>query len=716
MLEVMQETYCSVAPQRLKYGPKIICFGLVAALAGLPINDIILYAALVLAAVFIFSGTVLLSLKAWSKSAVVVALGLAAQSALAPPPIDEGFNVFLPGGAMEQQLPADVYQHMLAEFNNRYPIDRRCDPGAFGCWRSASLPDRAYAFAADGIFRRSDLSRSVTNFDFTDPVWHRLGFINEVRFNWYPVSDVQRASRDRRFWKGYDRWQLSMPWFTMIRLPAPYVGGRLCWSGDLLWEGRGERFTLPTGPCRTISQEDIGKRIVGVAIKPDTLAMHLHGPIAVQFKQWLHPLVKLLVIAAVVLLLVRIQPRRATVPLFLIALAVAVIGIDDSSFLGGVRPMDGGDDGMFYDSVGRDMLQKLLAGNWAGFLEGGESVFYYGGPALRYFRAIEHLIFGDTYLGYLSLVLALPLIVLSLFAKFLSRPWPLVLAVLFVAVPLGHFFGTTFFFYAQWASRGFADPACYILFMAGLLPLLGSLRSGSEDRFWPDLFGALLIALAIGMKPLVAPAAAVFLGGAGLVALYRRKWFRLAGMCVGFLPVFSMAWHNWVFGGRLVLFSDNAGHPLVLVMPPSAWIAAIRELIGLDLRGEHIRRAMMQISDWLAGPAQADWTIPVNAAGVATLFYVVAQGREFDPRLRLVGAAALVQHAVSFFYIATPRYHFLTWLLTFLVCAVFVQQVLGPWLSWRFPAFTTRVKAVLWPSWLNNAVNWIDRPSPTPST
>src|SRR3974390_910916 len=92
-----------------------------------------------------------------------------------------------------------------------------------------------------------------------------------------------------------------------------------------------------------------------------------------------------------------------------------VIAADDASFLGGVRPFDGGDDGLFYDGVGRLILQRLLAGDLYGALEGGEKVFYYGGPGLRYFRAFEHIVFGETYLGYLSLVFLFPFLPLGLF-------------------------------------------------------------------------------------------------------------------------------------------------------------------------------------------------------------------------------------------------------------------------------------------------------------
>lgn len=705
----MQDMSADAEPQPPRIGVKLAVLVLAVAAAGLPINDIAIYAALVLAAVAIFTGIAHLDPKRWATAVAIVVVAIGAQMALAPPRIDEGLNVFLPGGPMERDLPADVYRFMSAEFDRQYPAEKRCDPKAAGCWRSAGAPDRAYAFAADGIFHKSDLSRSVLRLDFSDPIWHRLGVINEMRFNWYPVSDVQRARRDGRAWKGYDRWHLTMPWFTMIRLPAAYVGGQLCWSGDILWEGAGERFSAQQkGGCRAIASADVGRRVVGVAIRPGTLAMHLEGSLGVRLKQWLQPLIKVIAIATLVLLLVRIRPRRTAAPLLLIALAVVVIAIDDASFLGGVRPFDGGDDGMFYDSLGRDMLQKLLAGDWRGFLEGGERVFYYGGPALRYFRALEHVVFGDTFLGYLSLVLMLPLIVLALFRRFLAPPWPLVLALLFVAVPLGALFGTTFIDYAKWAARGFADPAAYILFLAGVVPLTGALETGPRNRFLRAFFGALLIVAGVAMKPLIVVAAFVVLAGAWLWAAFRRQWWRVAGLSLGALPIFSMALHNWAFGGKLVLFSENAGHPLVLVMPPSAWFGALSELVTLDFGGGLTRRALVHILNWLSGPAESIWTMPLNAVGVVILIYVVARGRTFDPWLRLIGTAALAQHLVALFYVATPRYHFLTWFLTLLVAAGFMQRIGFPWLARRYPAAMARITRVAWPPRLAAGIAWLE--------
>jgi hypothetical protein len=669
------------------------------AAVGLPVNNIAAYALLAVLAVVIFSGEVSALGRAWFAAVVIVAVSVAGQMLLAPPRIDEGHNVFLPGPALERELPADVYRHLAAEFDTQYPQGVRCAPATTGCWQSGGLPDRAFAFSADGIFHKSTMSRSVMEIDFSDPVWLRLGFINEFRYNWYSSApDVHRSDRERQFWKGLQRWHLAMPWYEAIRLPASYVGGELCWRGDVMWESADAHFALWRGDdCRTIEAADAGRRIFGIAIKPDTLAMRLTPPWSVWGLQAASVAMVLAAALGLIVTLVQVRARRMIVPFVLIGLASIVILIDDGSFLGGVRPFDGGDDGLFYDGYGRLILQKLLAGDIAGALEGGEKVFYYGGPGLRYFRALEHIGFGESYLGYLSLVLVFPALAYAVFRRFLPSSWSLTLILLFLAVPVGALFGTTFAHYVKWSGRGFADPAAYILFLAALLPLLGRTSAGPSGIFQAALFGALLLALGICMKPIIAPAAAVLLGGAGLAALHFRQWPRLAGLCIGFLPVFSMALHNWVFGHKFVLFSANAGDADLLVMPPLAYLGAARELLTLNFSGGSLTRAFFQIMNWLSGPAESYATIPLNAAGVAILIYVVVRGRHFDPWLRLLGAAALAQHAVALFYNASiARYHFLTWFLTMLVVMVFIHQIGIDWLRRRYPAMSERVTIHPW--------------------
>src|SRR5712691_729686 len=181
---------------------KLAALVLVLAALGLPINDLFRYALLVIATVLIVVGKVTVRGQPWLGAVAAVGMCVLGQIWLAAPRIEEGHNVFLvdqgAGGALEAGLPSAVFRFMAAEFDAKYPPARRCDRTTDGCWRGQGFPDRAFAFSADGIYDHPAHSRRVTAIDFSDPVWLRLGFINELRYNWNSrVSDLERASRDR---------------------------------------------------------------------------------------------------------------------------------------------------------------------------------------------------------------------------------------------------------------------------------------------------------------------------------------------------------------------------------------------------------------------------------------------------------------------------------------------------------------------------------------
>jgi hypothetical protein len=702
-------------PAKRQLWLKLAAVVLVAAVLGLPINDLPRYALLVVSGVFICAGRVSARLMPWLGAVAVAGLCVLGQSMVPAPRIEEGHNVFLvdrPGGALEAVLPPGAFRLMRAEFDARYPPERRCDPTVYGCWRGQGFADRAYAFSADGILDRPAYSRRVTGIDFADPVWLRLGFINELHYNWNGlVSDIDRASRDRRFWAFVHKWRIDMPWFVMYRFPADFVGSTLCWRGHLLWEGAGEQFTPiqhASMECRTLAAEDIGRRIFGVAIHSEpSLAMRLEASANVRFRQMLRPALALIGCAAIVGFLASGRPRRAVLPFILIALALAVGFFNDASFIGGIRPFDAGDDGLVYDGYARAMLQKLLAGDIVGALRGEESVFYFT-PGMRYLRAIEHVIFGESYLGYLALMLVLPVIVFILFRRFLPLRWATALALTFTAIPIGVLFGSSLVLYVKWAARGFADPAAYALFLAGFLALVGRVGTGPSARFAPAFGAGLAFALALFLRPNIAPAAGVLLGGAGLAALWQGQMWRVAGLCIGFLPVLGMALHNWFYGGVFALFTSTAAHPTTLVMPPSVYLAALAELARLDFAGEHVARALHQIGVWLAGPSEFLAMVPLNGVAIAIVIRVAVWGR-IDPWLRLTAWATLAQHCVGPFYLATGRYHYLTWLLTLLVVTAWFHGEGLAWLRRRFPAAGIRAENHPASAKLARGLDWMAR-------
>jgi hypothetical protein len=659
---------------------------LVIAALGLPVNQIWTYALLIASAVIIFCGQVTPRGRAWTIAvAAVVAAGTIA-TLIAPAPIAEGENIFLagkPGDVLARDLPGDVYQFMAAKFDAVYPPAVQCKDTP-GCWKGMGGPDRLYAFSADGVFNNAGASRAVTGIDFSEPVWLRLGFTNDRRYNWdTDAPDAHRGDRDRRFWAGLWRWHTAMPYFVMYKFPADYIGARLCWRGDVLWQradGHYQALSHQSMDCRDMTAADVGRPIYGVGIDTRALAMKLVAPAGVSARLVLGSVLGIAAVLAVLILLVRVR-WRAIAPVFaLVALAAAVVAVDDASFLGGWRPMDGGDDGLFYTGVGREILEQLLAGHIGEALKGGESVFYYGGPALRYLRALEMVVFGDTNLGYLSLVLFMPVIVWRLFARFLDETFAWRLALLFTVLPLGEIFGTSFFHYAKWAGRGFADPVMHICLLWGILVIVG--QRGETERAVAALGGAFLLALAVCTKPVVAPMAGIILTGAGLMALYRGQWARAVALCIGFSPVLLMPLHNWVFGHQFVLLSTNANLPSLQVMPPAAWLAALGELATLNWGGAELHRAVVQLGDWLSGPSGLKVFIPLHAAAVATVVWVALRGRSFDPWLRIIAVAVIAEYGAALFYAATARYFFSMWFLTLLVVLAVIAR--------KLPAFLDR--------------------------
>ena len=653
---------------------------LVVAVLGLPIDDLVAYALLLAAALLVLTGTLSTDRHRWVAAVALAAAVVAGHVLLPAPRIEEGHNVFLPGPAAAQTsgLPADVLRALRQQFDARYPPEKRCNDVAKGCWR----PDRTaeadgYALSADGIFDRGAYSRRVAGINFTDPAYLRLGVINELAYAWPDgTSDITRFARDRRSLNLFDRYRISLPLFVVYRFPAQFAGSRLCWRGTVLWETGGERFeelTSADTQCREITADDIGRRIFGISIGSGTrLAMTLEPTRTVLLHRALEWGLTLGGVIGIVVLLVRIEPRRLALPVTLIALTLLVIVFIDAQFIGGFRPLDSGDDGLTYEGYARRIVRHLVAGDFAAAWRGEENVYFFA-PGLRYFRALERFLFGDTFLGYLSMILAFPLLVLALFRRFLTPRWALVIVLCFVATPAGALFGSSLFYYVVWASRGFADPFAFILLFAALV-LVVPPQTGDLPGAGRVFASGLLFAAATFCRPNLLLASGVMVGGAGLMWLWQRQFRHAAALAVGFATLAVATLHNYVFGHVLVLFTGSMSLPQTLLMPPLDYARAALELLTLDFAGDHVKRALAQLARWLSGPQEWLLTVPLHALGVAALVRVGLFGSRFDPWLRLIALATLLQHGIGISYINFVRYNLGTWLLTLLVTAAWLQQ------------------------------------------
>jgi hypothetical protein len=658
---------------------KLTVLALVVAALGLPINSLHAFGLLALSAFVLAAGTVVGGARRWGGALALTLLALGVHVMLSAPRIEEGHNVVLidgPNGALEQGLPPAVYRTMVERFDTAYPENKRCASGAPYCWRPGAVPRRTFAFAADGIFDGHRYSRRVTDIDFDNAVWLRLGVINDRSLDILPeASDVARLQRDRRSLAIFGRWQVRLPFFVMYRFPAEFTGSDLCWRGEVLWEGREgqfERLEHAAWACRTLQPEDAGRAIFGLSIGPQaSLAMSLSPNWRVTLHRTVEMAVTTIAVVGVLALLVRWRPRRMIFPLVLAAATLVLVVLIDATLVGGYRPFDGGDDGLIFAGFAREMLQHLAAGDLAGALQGVERVFYFN-PGMRYFRALEFLAFGDTYLGYLLTLLMAPPIFYAVAARFMGPAWAFVFTLGFVLTPVGVLFGTSYINYVGWAARGYADPLGAIAFLAGLTLLAGPPQSSFDDRRSPAFCGALLMALAVMIRPNLAPGVGVLLGGVGLAALAARQFGRLAALCLGFSTILLAAWHNWHFGGVFVPISGNMRAPNVLLMTPGDYLAALNELVHLQFGGPQIAGAANQIIALLSGPTGLPIAIPLHVAAYVILVRVILS-RRFEPMLRLVALAAVALTPVGLIYLVAVRYNLVMWFLMVLVVAAWIR-------------------------------------------
>ena len=368
----------SDAPKRHQLALKLLVAVPLLAVIGLPINDLFYFLLLLIFVVVLAVSHVTSRRRLWIAATIIALIAIAGKSTIGPPKIEEGHNIFLPGGAdnaLAERLPSDIYRAMAAEFDRAYPPGVRCQPGASWCWQNSERPKQAYAFSFDGVYDKPAYSRRVTGIDFSDAEWQRLGFVNELAHNWYTKSerDVRRGRHRHGLQGRLNPWDITMPHFVMFSFPAAFAGSQLCWRGTVLWEGPGESFAaLPHSEfaCRALSASDAGKRIFGLAISPefaagDAIAADRGDPLLAACSAGAGGLAR----GALLFLLCR-GIRGACGAADAGRLSLVVIALSDATLLGGLRPFDGGDDGLVYDGWSRIMAQQLLAGDIVGALKG----------------------------------------------------------------------------------------------------------------------------------------------------------------------------------------------------------------------------------------------------------------------------------------------------------------------------------------------------------
>ena len=618
----------------------------------------------------------------------VILIVLIAKSALPRAGIEEGHNIFVylkDGEVLQRTLPAAVFADWRQSFDRLYPHREIYDDPY--SWRNlVHMPESAFAYSSDSIWRPALYSRKVDGISFESLGEFRGGFANELKYNWW------RGDIDRQ----------TMPFFTVYEFSHQSVGCKLHWQGAMFWEksdGSLEKIVHDAKASRLITAEDVGRKAYMLflpQLSPDFYVhLELSRRLAVS-----HVAGNLLSIIGVLIsigLMARIRWRTYLTAMGIVALGVTIIGLSnhysEGKFLGKEYPPHaGGDDGLVHESHGRAIARAAASGNIGKALEGFEPVYWFT-PGMRYARAVEKIIFGDTNLGYAAFIACMPLIIYLAVKQLFGVGWASIGALIFLLSPANFSFAQ----YVYFALQGYAEPMGSGLFFLGLVLLLKAQPrwGGNRDGGLAFLGGACL-AGSMFVRPNYALAVPL-LGLLFVIASWRSGDFRIiftaaAGLSLAlFMPL-----HNYIFGHRLVLISAS-GTTISLSLSPWNYIQGVYELITGQWNGPNLTKTAKQVWDWLrALPELRHFTRAVavifTLLRIPTLFLCVFMAFRYRKKPEVLpvlsGVALAAQIPILFIFEPQFRYAMLGWDLCIIVTLLAIAYQYPKWPELMLARFT----------------------------
>lgn len=654
--------------------PRLMLLGMVLLVLGVPITDLWRFLLLLATVIAVCFWNVSYSSRHWL-FALLIAVGGAASAWLIPgPQIEVGENVYIPLGqsfkAFEQGLPPEANAVMQSTFDRTYLANGESLGSVVGeLFQKSEHAGQAFSPSADALWQQPKYSRVVDGLSFKTQDQARIGAINRLQYNFYRVPDIDRT---------------SMPFFVMAELNRALVGGNVCWRGDVLWEQDKGAFPLlrkVSWGCQEVGEGDAGRRVLALSIgTPVEFAVYPPWPLGLAV--WLRNGLRAAAVMGIFGLLVSVDSVRT----LLLPIGSAVSTLVTTTILWpqyflGFRTLAGGSDGLTHESRGFDIAQAVHDGRWADALRGGESIFYFM-PGLRYFRALELFLFGETNFGIVLCTMFFPIFLFYGLRRLLPLRWAVALISLFLFTPIFMRFGFAHFLFLREMIKGVPEPVGYTAFMGGLALLAQYIPTPMSQKLAEPMPGGWIgfaLAVSVAMRPnLVLPSLLLLSMTAAWLAS-KRRWGEILWLGVGFAPVLLIPLHNWYFGHQLVPLTSGAFTPDNLTAPPSVYWAAAKEIAHRDFSGEALPRVLRQLRKW---------NQPIEFYRVVALLIViwVAIRRESAlTAMQALAVVALVMQAMLLFYLPSGRYSLLAWLLVFTIVVVEAKEAFLPWAreTWR---------------------------------
>tara|TARA_A100000171_G_C2133415_1_gene148276 strand:+ start:973 stop:2982 length:2010 start_codon:yes stop_codon:yes gene_type:complete len=628
---------------------KVLLFLGLMGLQGLPLNHFGLVALLFMG-LWLF-GLDRFSLKKGGIAASCLLILKILEGLIPHPLIEEGHNVFHPVSHTWSQtstLPEKIQQELLNDFNKSYPPEKRCDKAIYGCWQYFITEQKDFAWSADGYFQKTDLSRRISYIDHESLATTKIGTINDNIYNFFDFkSDVKRH---------------KMPYYFFYSLPQAFAGSHLTITGKTFTETEEGYIKQDSQTPYQIIIPNDGLKFYALNIDPEKkLQITLHKTLLHRIYESLGFFLILLVPALIFRVLFGYPSwKKIKIPFLSISSFFLTCLIIRPSVFTSYPILPGGGDGLVYEGFGRQILQALAQGDIAETFRGGESVYYFM-PGLRYIKALEKVLVGESFMGLMTLVSLTGFFLYKMVQNFLSEKASFRVFAIFCFLPLFERFGFAAYHFVQKTYSGHGEPLAIMLFFTGASFMM------RKDRPKQPIL-TFLACFLFSVSAFIRPAYLVPIGFFTICyfvydlsnAYNIKKAFKKIIPYFGYVFLLVMPLHNYIFGKEFVLTTSAATHPVNLHVTFTDYIVFLKEILRINFQNEVVLKVFKHLDEW-NGPSDFYRLLP--------LFYVFVHTfqKKTPLAIRALSMAALSSHILLLFYIAVGRYAYLAWTLTLIV-------------------------------------------------
>ncbi len=558
-------------------------------------------------------------------------------------------------------LPKEINKKIKKDFLNNFDNERFVKSNN---WNLNDIKEKNFikypiAFSSDSFFQKNKFSRINSKLNFNSREDLRIGQINSLIYNLPFDKEFRRI----------------LPYVVLFELDQIFNKTNLCYEGNVYISDSNTAQTVhdikylnfvkaEKNKCIDLIFDSKYKYILAYSINEND---NLKIDATYNFNIYFLKFIKYIILIIILFLFYSIgfkQKNTFDSLIYFISAASSLILtlVRDSNLLFGLRYYRGGADGLAHYSWGKEILENFSNQNFYLALEGGEKIFYFM-PGLRYFSALNNLLFGETSYGYLIACTFIPLLIFKIFEKLINRKIAVYLFLSFIFIPIFENMGFGYFNYIWQYARHHAESLS-ILFLLYSLFLIISITK-EKNHLSPYYLIGILLSSSTFLRPNFFPTTLI-LFFLCIFLLYKNKnYLKIIPVLLGYSLIFVCFVHNLYFGDSYVFFTQAAVNFNLSI---GSFFDALFAVIKLDFENENLSILKSQL---------AIWNPIYNFHRIIILCYIVyiVISKKISIIFYALFLSLISQHGLLLLSHPSSRYAYLAWLITFIIFTFFITKI-----------------------------------------